>query len=357
MNDFDFEELDKAVNSLAPDARDEHGSAGVVPVASPSTPAAKPTDTPSAAQPPRQNSQPKTPRLSNARPTPRGSFMDIMPPSSRKSNTRVGTTLQPVSRPEDVAPAPQNEPPKEDVQEPEITTADLRNVLPSQAEEHKPKTQQTSEHTSQPTTEPSNDITWPDPLDFHDGDSAPKDEPKKADESRPSASPFLAEAKVEKRPLGAFSAFGQTTEHSKPVEETSIVEPKPDLKAVDELTPKEDGLFKEPEAPEYEQEPQLANEPKETEVYEADKESLRSDMHNKAMMSIPQQYRTEHKALDKETRPVFDTKEYHPPLLEAAVPGHHRGSSVWVKLFVALVVLVLLAVAGYFVYIYMFAQP
>jgi hypothetical protein len=74
-------------------------------------------------------------------------------------------------------------------------------------------------------------------------------------------------------------------------------------------------------------------------------------MHSAAMMSIPQQYRTQDKSTDKTTRPIFDTKEYHPPLVEKAM-NERRGSGMWTKLFIALVVLVLLAVGGYFVYIY-----
>lgn len=354
MNDFDFEELDKAVNTLASKTREEHDT--------PDAPVVKPANTPPASSVPRQDSQsvpvvskqPKT----RSRSAQRGSFMDIVPPSPRKTtNTRVGPTLQPVSRPEDIVPSSQVEPPKEDKKEPETAPAATSDApQPSKPENRQPEAPQKSET--------SGDVSWPDPLDFHDVDRITQDVPKKPNEDR-SSSPFLAEAKVEKRPLGAFSTFAQTSEQPKPAEATpkelsSKPEPKPDPEAVDELTPEESGLFKEPETPPDQQKSESASDSQPTEDKPEPeiekKEPSKPDMHSKAMMSIPQQYRTERKTADKTTHSVFDTKEYHPPLLEAAIPEHHRGGGVWTKLFVAFVVLVLLGVSGYFVYIFMFAQ-
>ena len=80
------------------------------------------------------------------------------------------------------------------------------------------------------------------------------------------------------------------------------------------------------------------------------------DLHSAAMMSIPKQYHTEEKSADTAKRPIFDTKEYHPPLLEATNHEHRGGGSMWSKLFIALVVLVLLGVGAYFAYLYVVQQ-
>ncbi len=369
MNDFDFEELDKAVNSLAPKTHQENDGSGAVPVSTPaasrSMPTSKPVDKPPAAPPPRQDSQTapavssepskisvsRPDKVRGARLVKRGSFMDIVPPSPRKTNTRVGPTLQPVSRSEDIMPEPQSEPFTEGTKKPETPPIAPSDTFPVATEEPRPPAPKKSETPG--------DVSWPDPLDFHDVDNIAKEVPKKADD-RPTASPFLAEAKVEKRPLGAFSTFAQSAgqpESPEPKPAGQPPEPKPDPGAIDELTPVEDGLFKEPEAfaAKKKFESTAESEPEE-ETIEPDREPAAPDIHSKAMMSIPEQYRTERKIVDKTTRSVFDTKEYHPPLLEAAIPEHHRGSSVWAKLFVAFVVLALLGVSGYFVYIFIFAQ-
>src|SRR5438876_6801176 len=107
MNDFDFEELDKAVNDLATKTHDEHG--GTDPVETPSTPVVvkpavvrpddgTPTPTPTSSTPVEPIKPtlsptpavdlPKHTRLSDTRPMSRGSFMDIVTPSTRKPGPR-----------------------------------------------------------------------------------------------------------------------------------------------------------------------------------------------------------------------------------------------------------------------------
>lgn len=358
MNDFDFEELDKAVNQLATKTQDEHGATPadapltIKPrVAEPAKPEPRPEPVViSAPEPPKPTEEPKADsipvaqpqkhpsRLTETRPRNRGSFMDIVPPASRKPSGRAGVSIQPISKPEDIVPEQKPEPtpkvelkPAEEAPKPE-----LKDETPPSAEP------------AQRTEEPKggSDVSWPDPLDFHDTGTAKKEE--KPEEPEPTdASPFLAEAKVEKRPLGAFSSFRPKLEEKPepiPTPEPTPAEPEP---VKDELTPDKDGTFKEPEAPAPEKAPTAADaESKEKE------EPSKPDLHNAAMMSIPQQYHAEAKATDKTTRPVFDTKEYHPPLLEAATGEHRGGGSMWGKLFIALVVLALLGVAGYFAYLY-----
>lgn len=344
MNDFDFEELDKAVNDLAVKTHDEHGGsdseplvvstpATTGPVEKPAQPEAKPETPRSAPQSTEASTIPvATPqkhptRLSDTRPRSRGAFMDIVPPASRKPG-RSGVSIQPVSKPEDVIPEEPKKP------EPEVSAPTTSDTPAPEQQPDIPKPAAEKEH---------EEVSWPDPLDFGA-------DPKEKAEEAPST-PFLPEAKVEKRPLGAFSNFKPAAAEPKTEEDIPAPEmPKPQ----DELTPEKDGTFKEPE-------PEVSKPEKEEPKPEAAKPSEKPDeptapekpdLHGKAMMSIPQQYHTEAKPTDKATRPIFDTKEYHPPLAEDAGHEHRGGGSMWGKIFIAFVVVVLLAVAGYFAYIY-----
>jgi hypothetical protein len=354
MNDFDFEELDKAVSDLEVKTHDEHGDSGSEPVVV-STPAAvgpvrKPLQPEVRPEPPRDAAQSteaattipvatpqKRPtRLSDTRPRNRGAFMDIMPPNSRKSSGHSGVSIQPVSKPEDVVPE-ESKKPEPEMSAPVVTPAPEFTGTP------KLEVPTSQPDTPKSTTEKATDeVSWPDPLEFG------IDQKEKSEETP--STPFLAEAKVEKRPLGAFSNFKPVTPEPKVEEAPALETPKPQ----DELTPEKDGTFKEPEleAPKLEKEEPKPEAPEPSEKPDEPTEPEKPDLHGKAMLSIPQQYHIEAKPTDKATRPIFDTKEYHPPLVEDAGHEHRGGGSMWGKIFIAFVVVVLLAVAGYFAYIY-----
>lgn len=395
MNDFDFEELDKAVSSLAAKTKTENNlpaSSAPSPVTvTPATRRSSPTagdnasaSVPVASQPPSpQSDTPKVPasdpepttetpptvqhakRLAVTPPRRRGAFMDIVAPA-KVGARHMGTTLQPVStsvvaepKPEahkpvspETSPAPLSEPDQ---------TANTPPVEAKNIEDHAPEIMTTKVQAPEPepaTTPKASEPAWPDPLDFHgldDGEQQPKEqpaeEPPRNDEKPTQSSPFLPEAKVEKRPLGAFSSFG-----AKPADDhTAIPESAPELKPEDELTPEADGTFKEPDEPKA---PTMHDAPKEHKPAndEQKPDGDKPDVHGAAMMSIPKQYHTKEKAADTTKRPIFDTKEYHPPLLDAAVHEHRGGGSMWSKLFIALATLVLLGVAGYFAYLYFVQQ-
>lgn len=378
MNDFDFEELDKAVTNLATKTQDDHGGSdpATAPKASPvvitPAPASEPksepkpepvsvsTPTPSTEAPAiRSTSTPAKHRLGDTR-SRRGSFMDIVPPASRKTATRVGVSVQPVSKAEEIVPeAPVSAPAKVEPEEPALPDlSDLKLDLDVEPKMPEPTAEPKLEERSEPKpTEPQSppeqteadkkadgDVAWPDPLDLMDEKPAA---PKVDAEPTEPVSPFLAEAKVEKRPLGAFSNF-KPAEEPKPAEPADLKPKTPEVK--DELTPDADGTFEEPKKEKAPLPPKEGEKPE-------DKEPAKPDVHGAAMMAIPDQYRPEPKATDKTTRPVYDTKEYHPPLIEAT--GHHEhrgGGSVWGKIFIALVALALIAVAGYFAYIYFVQQ-
>lgn len=369
MNDFDFEELDKAVGALASKTRDEHGSQEpIVPAAlkitsSNEPAAAAPRIALSAAPAPVSSPEPQPVRsqpdeakpvflskhrLNDTRPRGRGAFMDIVPPtsSSRKTPTRVGVSVQPVSSLDKIVPENGAEEANKDEPSPAGKTPEL-SALP-QKPLAQPET--TDEHAQPKSVEPQapakpesadtkgdDDVAWPDPLDFGAESAKQKPAEEPADEPTEPVSPFLAEAKVSKRPLGAFSNF-------KPVDEPKSTD---EPANPDELTPEADGVFQEPE--------KAPLPPKEG--VKPEEKPPKPDLHETAMMAIPDQYRPGPKQADKTPRPVYDTKEYHPPLIEAT--GHHEhrgGGSVWGKIFVALVALALIAVGGYFAYIYFVQQ-
>lgn len=181
MKDLDFDELDRAVNSLIGSP-----SAPVtppVPSVNPVAPA--PTDSPT---PPVDNAPaaPASPQPLAARRSS-GRFMDVVHPSSDMRSSAVpsrpaareGMTVQPIS--------------------PEPKVEAVAETTPAPEPAVTPKT-----------------TDWPDPLDFHgfkDEPLAAKPTDKPADDvdlpdleaAPPLESPFLPDAKVEKRPLGAFA--------------------------------------------------------------------------------------------------------------------------------------------------------
>lgn len=195
MKDLDFDELDRAVNSLVVGAPGSNVS---------NEPKEKTLDidTGSLQQPASdQSTAPVTPSLAGRRST--GRFMDVVHPSSDMRSALVmpertshqGATIDPITKTPTVLG--------------EVKLPVPNNILPAAA----PKT---------------ND--WPDPIDFHesnkntaDKNETPaenKDDNEDADIDRisdeitntldpkpdkPLESPFLSGTKVEKRPLGSFS--------------------------------------------------------------------------------------------------------------------------------------------------------
>lgn len=153
MNDIDFDELDRAVSSV------------ITPNASNDTPTAEPAAT---SGPVEQTPVPATtPAPSPAARRSSGRFMDVVHPSS-DMRTGTGSTQ---SRPLDVPSRP------------------TPSAAPASAE---------PTHTTE-----SNGFQWPDPLDMMGASPAESKQPDASQESQaPLESPFLSDAKVEKRPLG-----------------------------------------------------------------------------------------------------------------------------------------------------------
>lgn len=205
MTDIDFDELDKAVNSLMGD--DTSPSAQGPAVAPPKPQAVPALDLSSAAAPspaatPAETSPAPQPQDTSARPAGivtkrRGQFMDVMHPSAKMAaaSPRTPSAAAQVSR-----------------QGASLTPSTLT-----------PPTERTELSTATPAPTPVQPATiappaapeWPDPIDLATETAALTIEPTAPEAStplitptpetiiEPLSSPFLPDAKVEKRPLGS----------------------------------------------------------------------------------------------------------------------------------------------------------
>lgn len=354
MKDIDFEELDKAVSALVsggpsgspknPEPDNEPGNAKAltpakrdtskaVSVAVSRTSQAKANERPigvtSAASEPKRTVAPSPIK----RPAPAvpargsGSFMDIVATKPDKPSgsraplpSRNGLTIKPVS------------------DDKTLRDAAVSSTRAAPAEKPTPGVT-AAEFLS------DDEDKWPDPIDFSDTASAkPSPAGKPAsdpEETADTASPFLTDAKVEKRPLGAFAAKPEDA----PTRTYELPdELKPDTAQSEAIEPETSGTAHTPE-------PAASDTPAPAEPT-AIAAPTKQDLHDKAMLSIPQQYKTAEVTADKAERPVFDTKEYHPPLLEETAHGGHKKSGIWNKLFIVLLIIALLAVGAYFAFVY-----
>jgi len=203
---------------------------------------------------------------------------------------------------------------------------------------------------------------WPDPIDMHEAAQkevapAPLASPSvetSGDMTAPLESPFLSDAKVEKRPLGAFSnevhASGpsEPTVVAKPVDEPEVISPTP--------TPAEDA----PKTPDR----QLQNDtPLPAELQpgllsiEANEDPSKVTLstavptatESTGPTSITQQYTEQPSTGDKPTGSVFDTEAYKKPQ-----PSKKKKSG-W--LIVLWIFLLLVVGAGIGAAVYFFVLP
>ena len=321
MNDIDFDELDRAVNSLATTNKTAGSPADTQKATSVPTPAPQ-LSKPAAPQPPEDTGTAikvttphRSARLATRPTSARGNFIDIVPPKPAKRPSRTGQTIQPAT---DIKPEPTPEPIQPAAKEPEPAP-------------------QPAPVAATPTKKPKRE-EWPDPLDFHSTETKPEAKATEtpAEPPQPAPSPFITGAKVEKRPLGGPVPVSPPESNPPVVVESPQPEqPKPETLAVE--TDK-------PETPAEQIQPDPTPEPQ--------PEPTTPDLHDTAMISIPSQYKVAAKPASDATRPVFDTKDYHPPLLEETAHAAHPGMNIWGKLFMAVLVIALLAVGGYLAFIY-----
>lgn len=221
-------------------------------------------------------------KTDDAAPTPRDNTVPVKAaPAARRSSGRFMDVVHPSS--------------------------DMRS---SPAERSQPRSEEpVAAETPAPTAETT---AWPDPLDFHGFKS--DDTPEEAETltpEKPLESPFLSDAKVEKRPLGAFSAVESTPAQESPVEEVAAEEP---------ANPEE--------------EPALLEAP-ETELLEATTEETPVETEPAVEepigpTSITQQYKEQAPAEDQTSGAIYDTEAYHQPLAHPVKKKSGALVVVWV---------------------------
>jgi hypothetical protein len=376
MNELDFDELDKAVNSLMsgmstdkrntalddPEDKVVSLDASSAPVASTSdtssTPASVPTPEPSTPADASANvpeAEANSP-FASARPAQplavkrRGQFMDIVRPSSdTKSATpapkREGVNLQPTSPfvPPALSQFGANEAGTELKPEPVAPVLDVVTSAPAE-----PEFPATSE--SKPEEAPKNE--WPDPIEMQGTSNsaseatAPVEPEVPTDvmqevagptQEEPLSSPFLPDAKVDKRPLGGGSSPDERAETIAPAE---AAQPAPTVVALpDELktdvmsleSTSTNGASVEP-TPELKDDTPMAP--------EAKKEAPQT-----GSGSIPQQYSEQPSTGDRTNTPIYDTSTHNQPL---GVTAKKSSPLKWIIFLIVLLILGAIAGAAYF---------
>lgn len=207
MKDLDFDELDRAVNSImsgakGPSSTKEDTAPKDTPVSAPepsvapttpdvtvsmpvpmSTPTRREESTTTTAEPPKLQPAGTIERKAPV-PARRGRFMDMVRPDAVQSNdpgaarvSRQGSTIEPATGPLVTDIIPSTATPPVAKKTPSVVTPML-----------------TTTASPPPTT-----TEWPDPLDMLQDD----DSHRSSGDNEPLVSPFLSGTKVEKRPLGA----------------------------------------------------------------------------------------------------------------------------------------------------------
>jgi lactocepin len=391
MKDLDFDELDRAVNTLmgSVPATDKSDSEGIktVSIAPTLPPDATPADvsTPPASPP----SVAPTPTPASPAPTPLaakrgGRFMDVVHSSSDMKKdkpaiapiSRQGTTIEP-TKPAVMPDVPKPTPTPASPVEPKST--ELTPEEPSA-----PSITAPAPETS--TTSPSD---WPDPLEMSGFGKTESTEPVKSEEKtemsepvplleegsetpvtapesedlQPLSSPFLTDAKVEKRPLGGAPTSPE--EDTREPDHTPVVV-NPDTEGTvddpkDQLPPSVEESKKEL-PPEYqgdlvaiESGSTEAPAPAKEEAEEKKPEISKPEDHPAALLeaktedepavtgptSIAQQYKEEPSTGDQHNGAIYDTEAYHKPLAHPA-----KKKSGWLVVIWILVILVVGAGAG-----------
>ncbi len=305
MKDIDFDELDKAVNSLMSASAEKTTEPAAAPEAKEAvadTPQPATAETPvdqskesipepaaeTVAEPVAVSVASTTPKPKTAAPAKRrgGKFMDVMPSSAgaRPAGpvSRVGASIAPPTDAAETSDSPAKEP--EEV-EPTPKPADAHTMPDPIDMAKQPESEAMVEAVAEPTPEETS-------IPKASADSTPE-----STDNLGSESPFLSDAKVEKRPLG-----GEVLEEDAPSDE------------------KDDGVEASAEDETIEEPSQLPAEPTQAElkadvvaVEAGEHDNLENDTQSNAGMeagAINQQYKEEQSTGDESHAAIYDTQPY-----------------------------------------------
>jgi len=308
MQDIDFDEIDRAVNSVT----NTNSNTAPEPVAF--TPVTEPkVDVPSAQVEPENTSIPAAPVSSAPSPAARrssGRFMDVVHPSS---------DMRPVVPERSSSPVATN-PVRETIVEREEVVAQPESVaIP---------TSTSAFHWSDPVVEsplePVVEVV-PEPIAPPEP-SGLSESPDSKEDSSPLESPFLTNAKVEKRPLGAFSGadadlplIEDPIELSTQVHEETLDELHPDLLLLEDHD-QDEPLLEATNPP---------DEIKEVVVTEPAVPTVTETTEPTGPTSITQQYK-EQPSTTEVAGSIFDTEAYHQPLTHATSKRSGALVIVWI---------------------------
>lgn len=373
MKDLDFDELDRAVSSLMADGQKDAAAPPEDPQPTTST-ITPPAPTTTTTTVPSRTPRPTTPPALRRG----GRFMDVVHPSAvpKKDSTppvsRQGVTLQPRGEITSLSPQPSQErlslrpvAPISTPSTPEVTSPTPINDWPDPLEIATTKLDE-GESKEEPSSlsEPRPSLPIPTTLTtdeggkdtvetFTDNSFSQEPEVKSADEL-PLSSPFLADAKVEKRPLGGAVVSPVAIGSELMVEDEAAQLPALP-KDVEPALPEElHGDVVSIEADDSTTNPtkhgdELAVQEKtQKDIYkETPLETLKKPAVTvteaavpSGPTSIPQQYREEPNSGDQKSGAIYDTDTYHQPL---AHPAKKKSGWMWV---VWIVVILLVGAGG-----------
>jgi hypothetical protein len=313
MKDIDFDEIDRAVNSVGSDKANDKPADTTVQSDAPDT--SKPVS-----QPPQT-----TPALAGRRSS--GQFMDVVHPSSNMRRAPIQMPARPMNQ--NTSPQAPAEPP---IEEPKPTVSEL----PTPTIPNNGWGDSKNENDDADIDKINEDIT--NELE-HKSDELPD-------------TPFISGTKVEKRPLGAFSTETSTTEPDP--DDQSDLDNKKDESLPDELQDKllsieskESTVGTDPQAETTEptEKPETVGK---TEAPAT--EAPKTESKPAVATSINQQYEEKPSTGDRDSGPIYDTNSYHKPLVSPV-----KKKSSWKIIIWILGILVVGVGAG--VLVYYFVKP
>ena len=369
MKDIDFDELDRAVNSVIGGAQTDNVATPVKqeqsskapsepPAKTDDAPAEKAATVPSEDAPSLPSTEPTTPpKVQAAMPAARrgGRFMDVVHPSADMKQPAATPPSKKIS----LAPIHQDVKPSDAP----AATAEPADAQPTPAPADE--------------TAPTPVAAWPDPLDVANATADAETLGVVTETPEPAQvpqTPFLHHTKVEKRPLGAFAETAAETDSSdaEPPSFTEKMEQEAALQAKQESAESDDDVQMVPSPdlppeyhpdlvaieskemtvpeldvslPEKESAPEVAKttEPAEEQPHEKTKTEVIEDKAAPTASptepaSIPPQYRLQDVSPDDaEPHAIFDTQAYHQPLLPAKT-RHRLPAWAWVLLIIGLLI-------------------